>query len=130
MTQRRRDSYISRPRSLWGLDLSLCLQRLLKFRAERDWEQFHRPKELAAALAIEAAELQELFLWRDPETSQEVVQGDSARMQAVRDETADILIYLLLLAHELGINLEDAVFDKIAVNEIRFPVKRSHKTAG
>jgi hypothetical protein len=61
MRQDRRDSDISRPRSLWGLDLSLCLQRLLEFRAERDWEQFHRPKELASALAIESGELQELF---------------------------------------------------------------------
>jgi len=130
MRRGRRDLDVSQPRSLWGLDLSLCLQRLLKFRAERDWEQFHRPKELAAALAIEAGELQELFLWRDPETSQEVLRGDPARVQAVWEETADVLIYLLLLAHELGINLEDAVFNKIAVNEIRFPVNREQKDAG
>lgn len=130
MRQARREPDITRQRSLWGLDLSRCLQRLLEFRAERGWERFHRPKELAAALAIEAGELQELFLWRDPETSEEVMQGDPARMQALRDECADVLIYLLLLAHELGINLEDAVFSKIAVNEIRFPAEIQQEAAG
>lgn len=97
-----------------------CVDRLLAFRKARDWEQFHRPKELAAALAIEAGELQELFLWK-PEESAEQVRAGATRLDRVRQELADVTIFALLLAHDLQINLAEAVEQKIASNEERYP---------
>jgi len=107
-------------------ELSESLNRLLAFRQEREWRQFHRPKELAAAIAIEAAELQELFLWRDPETTEQLLCSDPARLVRVREEVADITSYLLLLAHDLAIDLAAVVADKLDKNEQRYPVAR-HK---
>ena len=97
-----------------------CVERLLAFRKARDWEQYHRPKELAAALAIEGGELQELFLWKADESAEQV-RGDSARLERVREELADVTIFALLLAHDLQINLDEAVEQKITSNEERYP---------
>ena len=101
-------------------DLSSAVVQILDFREERDWAQFHRPKELAAGLAIEAAELQELFLWRDGETAADVSR-DSERMKALRNEIADVAIYVLMLSHDLGIDLPAAVEDKLVQNAERYP---------
>ncbi|MFC2171395.1 MazG-like family protein [Acidobacteriota bacterium] len=106
-------------------DLEAAVQRLLKFRDDRDWKQFHRPKELAAAISIEAAELQELFLWKESETGEQVLK-DAARLKKIRDEISDILIFVLLLAHDLEIDLQDNVNTKIEANEARYSVKE-HK---
>jgi NTP pyrophosphatase (non-canonical NTP hydrolase) len=102
----------------WGL--GGCVDRLLAFRKARDWEQFHRPKELAAALAIEAGELQELFLWK-PDESAEQVRSDPTRLERVREELADVTIFALLMAHDLNISLAEAVTQKINSNEHRYP---------
>lgn len=98
---------------------------LLEFRSERDWEQFHLPKELAAAISIEASELQELFLWREIESADDV-KLDSTRMHEIRDEVADILIYLLFLSHDLGINLSVAVRRKLKKNREKYPKEEYH----
>jgi NTP pyrophosphatase (non-canonical NTP hydrolase) len=108
--------------------LSDAVRRIVEFRDARDWKQFHRPKELAAALAIEAAELQELFLWKDPEPSNEVA-ADAERMNRIEQEVADVTIYLLLLAHELGIDLRAAVDRKMVDNARRYEVERSRGRA-
>jgi NTP pyrophosphatase (non-canonical NTP hydrolase) len=108
--------------------LAAQVDRLLAFREARDWQQFHRPKELAAALAIESAELQELFLWRDPETA-EVIRGDGGRMGRIKEEMADIGIFLLLLAHDLDIDLAAAISDKISSNEQRYDVSQHRGVA-
>ena len=89
-------------------DLSAAVQRLLAFRSARDWQRFHQPKELAAAIAIEAAELQELFLWRERETADEVT-ADPQRLEKIREEIADIAIFLLLATHDLRIDLVSRV---------------------
>jgi len=102
-----------------------CVDRLLAFRTARNWEQFHRPKELAAALAIEAGELQELFLWKPDESAQQV-RSDAARLERVREELADVTIFALLMAYDLKINLAEAVEHKIASNKRRYPVE-AHK---
>ena len=102
-------------------DLTDCLERILAFRDARDWQQFHKPKDLAAALAIEAAELQEVFLWQEA-LGGEAVQRDNARMAKAREEAADCAIYLLLIAHELGIELPRAVDEKLDVNAEKYPV--------
>ena len=101
-------------------DLASAVQRLLRFREERDWAQFHRPKELAAGLAIEAAELQELFLWREGESA-EVVRDDGERMERIREELADVTNFVLMLAHDLDIDLATAVDAKIDRNAKKYP---------
>lgn len=96
------------------------LPTLLEFRKEREWGQFHLPKELAAAISIEASELQELFLWREREQP-ETVKQDQHRMELIRDEVADVLIYLLFLSHDLDINLPEAILQKLEKNREKYP---------
>jgi len=99
-------------------DLTSIVPQLLEFRRERDWEQYHRPKELAAAIAIEAAELQEIFLWKEGESANEI-RTDKKRMQEISDEIADILIYTMYLANDMGIDLKDVIKRKIERNKKR-----------
>lgn len=100
-------------------DLTSIVPQLLEFRRERDWEQYHRPKELAAAIAIEAAELQEIFLWKEGESANEI-RTDKKRMQEISDEIADILIYTMYLANDMGIDLKDVIEKKIERNSERY----------
>jgi NTP pyrophosphatase (non-canonical NTP hydrolase) len=104
------------------------LELLRKFRDDRDWKQFHNPKDLAAAIAIEAGELQEHFLWK---AKDEVAAdlADAGRRQAVVDEFADILICTLLLADCLGIDIDEAVRTKTAANARKYPVSQARGTA-
>lgn len=96
------------------------IDKIIKFRDERDWKKFHYPKDLAAALSIEVAELQELFLWKSQEPSEQVI-SDNDRMCEITEEIADIGIYLLL-THELNIDLKDAIRRKIEKNALKYPV--------
>lgn len=100
------------------------IQDLLeRFYAERDWRQFQTPKDVAASLAIEAAELQQLFLWLDRDEQDETL---SRRRDEVCQELADVLINCLNLAHLAGIDLDQAVRDKLAVLAERYPVATVH----
>jgi NTP pyrophosphatase (non-canonical NTP hydrolase) len=101
------------------MNLAQWQDHLRAFGAERDWEQFHTPKNLAMALSVEASELLEIFQWLTPEESRQVMQGQDAG--AVRDEVADVMIYLLRLADVLGVELEEVVAAKIGRNAVRFP---------
>lgn len=96
--------------------------RLRNFSRERDWEQFHTPKNLTMALSVEASELLEIFQWLTPEESVAVMQSD--RADDVRDELADVAIYLLRLADVLDVELDAAVDAKISRNHQRFPTRR------
>ena len=96
---------------------------LLKFRDERNWKQFHDPKNLAAALGIEAAELNEVFLWKTTEESRE---GELAK---VKEELADVLAYALLLANEFGLDPEQIVLDKVQQNALKYPVEKAKGVA-
>ena len=96
-------------------------ERLLRFARERDWEQFHSPKNLAMALAAEAGELLEHFQWLTEAQSQEL---DRDKREAVALELADLLIYLVRLSQRLEIDLLDAAWRKIAINEKRYPVEK------
>ena len=96
-------------------------RRLAEFAAARDWDQFHSPKNLAMALAVEAAELVEEFQWLTEEQSRAL---DPERRERVRLEAADVLIYLLRLADKLEIDLLRAADDKIAQNEQKYPADR------
>jgi NTP pyrophosphatase (non-canonical NTP hydrolase) len=103
------------------LDIQSVQEKLRHFAQERDWEQFHSPKNLAAALAVEAAELLEPFQWMKEEESRRLADqpADYAR---VVEEVADVMIYLLRLSDQLGIDLEQAVEDKIKKNAEKYPV--------
>lgn len=97
-------------------------QALRDFARERDWEQFHTPKNLAMALIVETAELVEHFQWLTPEQS---LQLDDEKLEEVRQELADNLIYLTRLADVLGIDLVDAAFRKIAINAAKYPANKA-----
>jgi len=93
-----------------------------QFVAERDWQQFHAPKNLSMALAIEAAELMEHFQWISPAASR-LVGEDAEKREFVSDELADVLCYVLALANELNIDLSRAVRDKMKKNAIKYPAE-------
>jgi dCTP diphosphatase len=95
---------------------------LRAFAAERDWDRFHAPKNLASALIVEAAELLEPFQWLGEAESQALPDETLA---AVRLEMADVLLYLVRLADRLDVDLAQAARDKIALNAVRYPVERS-----
>jgi len=98
--------------------------KLLRFRDQRDWKQFHDPKNLAEGLTIEAAELLENFLWKTPADSRTLSDREKQR---VREELADIFAFLIYLCHELDIDLVEAANQKIEINRRKYPV---HKAKG
>lgn len=93
---------------------------IIKFRDERDWAQFHNGKDLALALSIEASELNQLFLWKNPE---------EVDVKKVKEELADVLNYSFLLAHKYGFNIEEIVLDKIAKNAEKYPIEKAKGSA-
>lgn len=97
---------------------------VLRFRDERDWAQFHQPKDLAAGLQIEAAELAELFLWRTPAEVESDMQDEGFR-QRLADELADVQTFLLYLSHAAQVDLGQAVRDKLVKNAQKYPVEKA-----
>jgi dCTP diphosphatase len=95
---------------------------LREFAAARDWDQFHSPRNLATALAVEAAELLEPFQWLTDDQSRDL---PPATRVAVEQELADVLLYLVRLADKLGVDLEQAGHAKIALNGERYPVEKA-----
>lgn len=91
-----------------------------QFATERDWDQFHSPKNLAMALTVEAAELQECFQWLTEAQSREL---DEQQLAAVRDEIADVQLYLIRLAGKLDVDIETACWDKVEKNAQKYPAK-------
>jgi NTP pyrophosphatase (non-canonical NTP hydrolase) len=103
------------------VDLEDLAARLREFARERDWEQFHAPKNLAMALAVEAAELMERFQWL---SEQESAALPAAELERVAEELADVFIFTVRLADRLGVRLEPAVEDKIRANAAKYPVEK------
>ncbi len=97
-------------------------QQLDRFASERDWRQFHSPKNLASALIVEAAELLEPFQWLTEAESRELSPG---KLAEVRGEMADVLLYLIQLANALEVDLVAAAQTKLALNASRYPVERA-----
>ncbi len=97
------------------------LKKLMIFRQERNWEKFHKPKDLAMAAAIEAAELMQEFLWQ---TEDEVKQKVNANKERFADEIADTVVYLMLLADDLGIDMFQAIENKMRKNAEKYPVEK------
>jgi dCTP diphosphatase len=102
------------------LDVSVLEAALQQFADERDWNRYHSPKNLAMAMTGEVGELVELFQWTTEEQSRSVATNpETAR--AVRDELADVLLYLVRLSSVLGVDLNEAVTDKIRRNALKYP---------
>ncbi|MET9362317.1 nucleotide pyrophosphohydrolase [Streptomyces sp. NPDC006632] len=108
------------------LDVAALQRRLAAFAAARDWQQYHTPKNLVAALSVEASELLEIFQWLTPEQSDRVM-SDPDKAHRVTDEVADVLAYLLQFCEVLGIDALAALAAKIDRNEVRFPVPERPK---
>ena len=104
--------------------ISNLRKEVAKFRDDRDWRKFHNPKDLSIALSIESSELEELFLWKE-NVSAAKIKGDRTQFKRVKEEVADILIYLLSLSDVLGLDLSDAVADKLEENDRKYPVRKS-----
>jgi NTP pyrophosphatase (non-canonical NTP hydrolase) len=102
------------------VDVSALEAALQAFADERDWQQFHSPKNLAMALTGEVGELVEVFQWLTEEQSKSVA-SDPATARAVRDELADVLLYLVRLSSVLGVDLDEAVRHKLEANARRYP---------
>jgi NTP pyrophosphatase (non-canonical NTP hydrolase) len=105
------------------MNIKKIQKQLSDFADERDWNQFHNPKNLAMALSVEASELVEIFQWLTPEQSEEIMSTNEG--EHVKEELADVMIYLIRLADKLNIDLEDAVTDKIVKNGEKYPVDTS-----
>jgi NTP pyrophosphatase (non-canonical NTP hydrolase) len=101
---------------------------VLRFARERDWEQFHSPKNLSMALAAEAAELMEHFLWSTPEASQAVTDEPSKRAK-IAEELADVVIYALEFANITGLDVAAAIEAKMAANAKKYPVEKARGRA-
>ncbi len=105
------------------VDVLIALRdELRRFAADRDWDQFHSPKNLASALSVEAAELLEPFQWLTEEQSRHLTAEQS---EAVREEMADVLLYLIRLADKLDIDLVAAASDKVVRNAAKYPVEKA-----
>jgi len=97
-------------------ELADLQKRILEFRDARNWAQYHNPKDIAVCLSVEAAELLELFLWKQPR---------EPLRERVGEELADVLYSVLLLAKEYEIDLHAAMLDKLAKNEAKYPIEKS-----
>lgn len=97
-------------------------ERICAFRDARDWMQFHSPKELAIAIAAEAGELMQHFVWQQGEQVEQRVRD---RLPELKDEMADVGILLFEMAHNLGVDLGQAMIDKLERNEARYPVEKA-----
>ena len=111
-----------------NVSLNELLLEILRFRDARDWEQFHTPKNLAAALAIEAAEVQEVFLWKTDEEAGNLIHSLKGNKR-LEEEIADVLIYTLLLSYETGVNPVQAIQRKLVKNARKYPVELSKGNA-
>jgi len=96
------------------------IEKLIEFRNDRDWEQFHNPKDLALAINVEAGELLELFLWKNP---------SEANVDKVKEELADVFAYAFLLAEKYNFDVKEIVLEKIKKNGEKYPVEKAKGNA-
>jgi NTP pyrophosphatase (non-canonical NTP hydrolase) len=101
-------------------DIKTITEALINFRNERDWEQFHNPKDLALAINVEAGELLELFLWKN---------AAEANNEKIKEELADVFAYAFLLADKYQFDVKEIILDKIQKNAAKYPVEKAKGTA-
>lgn len=95
------------------------INQILKFRDDRDWKQFHNPKDLAISISLEASELLEVFQWSGAETS------SNNKIEEIKEELADVVNYCVLMADACGLDLDEIVQTKIEKNNEKYPVEKS-----
>ena len=103
-------------------EIKILTTKILKFRDARNWKQFHNPKDVSLSLVLEAAELMEHFQWK---SSDEVTSYIKTHKSCIADELADVLYWVLLLSHDLNIDLKKALELKLRKNALKYPVKKS-----
>lgn len=96
------------------------IKQVIEFRDRRNWKQFHNPKDLAISLSLEASELLENFQWKSSD------EAAASNLQGIKDELADVMIYALMLANDLGIDPAQAIVDKLRRNGEKYPVKKAY----
>lgn len=101
-------------------DLEEIKRVIIQFRDERDWKQFHNAKDLALALSIETAELNQLFLWKS---------ADEVNVEKLKEELADVINYAVLLAEKLDLDIKEIVLDKLKINAEKYPVNKAKGNA-
>ena len=102
--------------------LKKLTKKIVEFRNNRDWKQFHTPKNLAISLSLEASEVLDHFQWKDDD---EVASYINSHKKEIGDELADVLSYILLLSHDLDIDLTEAFKQKMLQNEVKYPVDKA-----
>ena len=95
------------------------VQKVLKFRDDRDWKQYHNPKDLAISISLEAAELLEVFQWSGTDIT------DDGKKDKIKEELADVVNYCILMADACGLDLDEIVQDKIKINNLKYPVDKA-----
>lgn len=101
-------------------DIEQILVELRRFNEERDWDQFHNGKDLAIALSLEASELLECFLWKDP---------DDVKIEKIREELADVLNYAFQIADKYGLGIKQIMLEKLEKNALKYPVEKAKGSA-
>ena len=100
--------------------ISELQKRIIKFRDDRNWRQFHNPKDLAISINLEAAELLEAFQWSGRDTSAD------GKEDIIKEELADVMIYSVLLADNMGLDISDMILEKLKINEMKYPVEKAY----
>ncbi|MEI6553144.1 MAG: nucleotide pyrophosphohydrolase [bacterium] len=101
-------------------------KKIVSFRDRRNWKQFHNPKDLSISLVLEATELMEHFQWKNAQEMEEHVKKNKVE---ISEEIADVLYYLLLMSHDMKVDVEKALDRKIEINDKKYPVEKSRGTA-
>jgi NTP pyrophosphatase (non-canonical NTP hydrolase) len=101
-------------------EISELIDKIIEFRDERDWKQFHNSKDLAIAISIESAELLESFLWKD---------NEGADKDKIKEELADVLMYAFLLANKHNLNIKDIILEKLSRNSSKYPIEKAKGNA-
>jgi dCTP diphosphatase len=103
-------------------------KKVIEFRDARDWAQYHNPKDLAISLMLEAAELLEVFQWKDPQEV-EAIKSDPEARRRVQEELGDVLIYALNMCHVFGFDPAEVILKKLELNEKKYPVEKARGSA-
>jgi dCTP diphosphatase len=110
------------------MDIEELQEKVIEFRDARDWAQYHNPKDLAISISLEAAELLEIFQWKDPQAV-EVVKGAPGESKRVKEELGDILIFALNMCHAFGFDPSEVILEKLEINEKKYPVEKAKGSA-
>ena len=105
------------------MDIKKLQNKAIEFRDKREWAQYHNPKDLAISISLEAAELLEIFQWKDA-GEVKASKSDEEIRRRMKEELGDILIYSLTLVHEFGLNATDIILDKLQINDKKYPVEK------